>query len=117
MLIDPKVPEAIDFMQRLAKRARKYTCSFVLASQNVIDFLDPSVAKQGQTVLGNSSFKLLLRQEPNDLAALADLFKLTDREQELLRRAPRGEGLLIAGNQRVWFHVAPSGYELSLIEK
>ena len=117
LMIDPKVPAALEFMQRLAKRARKYHCSFVVATQNVIDFLAPDVARQGQVVLGNSSFKLLLRQEPNDLAALADLFRLTDREQELLRNAPKGEGLLIGGNQRVWCHVEPSGYELSLIEK
>jgi len=117
LMIDPKVPAALDFMQTLAKRARKYNCSFVVATQNVIDFLDPSVARQGQVVLGNSSFKLLLRQEPNDLAALADLFRLTDREQELLRQAPKGEGLLIAGNQRVWARIEPSGYELSIIEK
>ena len=117
LMIDPKVPAALEFMQRLAKRARKYNCSFVVATQNVIDFLDPSVARQGQVVLGNSSFKLLLRQEPNDLSALADLFRLTDREQELLRSAGKGEGLLICGNQRVWCHVEPSGYELSIIEK
>lgn len=117
MMIDPKVPVALDFMQTLAKRARKYNCSFVVSTQNVIDFLDSSVARQGQVVLGNSSFKLLLRQEPNDLAAVADLFRLTDREQEKLRSAPRGEGLLIAGNQRVWCRIEPSGYELIVIEK
>ena len=117
LMIDPKVPEAIDFMQRLAKRARKYHCSFVVASQNVIDFLDPSVARQGQTVLDNSSFKLLLHQEPNDLTAIAGLFRLTDREQELLRNARKGQGLLIAGNQRVWSRIEPSGFELALMEK
>ena len=117
LLIDPKVPAGIEFMQRLAKRARKYNCSFVVASQNVIDFLDPSIARQGSVVLNNSSFKLLLRQEPNDLALIADLFRLTDREQELLSKAGMGHGLLIGGNQRVWMEIQPTGYELSLMEK
>lgn len=117
LMIDPKAPQAITFMQNLAKRARKYNCSFVVASQNVIDFMDPTVAKQGKTVLNNSSFKLLLHQEPDDLAVIAGLFKLTDREQELLRNARKGQGLLIAGSQRVWAHVEPSGFELSLMEK
>ena len=117
MLVDPSTPQAMTFMQNLAKRARKYQCSFNVASQNVIDFLDPSVARQGQVILNNSSFKLLLRQEPNDLAAIAGLFQLTDREQDLLRRAPRGQGLLTAGNQRVWAHIEPSGFELGLMAK
>ena len=117
MLVDPSTPQAMTFMQNLAKRARKYQCSFNVASQNVIDFLDPSVARQGQVILNNSSFKLLLRQEPNDLAAIAGLFRLTDREQDLLRSASRGQGLLIAGNQRVWAHVEPSGFELGLMAK
>ncbi|MDA8205497.1 MAG: hypothetical protein M0Z36_05460 [Thermaerobacter sp.] len=117
MLVDPSTPQAMTFMQNLAKRARKYNCSFNVASQNVIDFLDPSVARQGQVILNNSSFKLLLRQEPNDLAAIAPLFRLTDREQDLLRSASRGQGLLIAGNQRVWCHVEPSGFELGLMAK
>jgi len=117
MLIDPTTPQALGFMQNLAKRARKYHCSFTVASQNVIDFLDPAVARQGQTILGNSSFKLLLGLEPNDLAAIAGLFQLTDREQFLLRKAPRGQGLLIAGNQRVWTKIEPTGFELGLMAK
>ena len=117
LMIDPKVPEAIEFMQKLAKRARKYTCSFVVASQNVVDFLDPSISKQGQTILNNSSFQLLLKQGPNDLSAVSTLFQLTDRETELLKDAQIGTGLMIAGNPRVWFKTEPTGYELSLMEK
>jgi len=116
MLIDPKVPEALDFLKEMSKRIRKYHGALTVVSQNAIDFLDPAVARTGEPVLANASVKLLLRQEAKDLPAVAKLFELTETEQDRLRTAKRGEGLLIAGNARAWVTIDTAPHEWTLLK-
>ena len=111
MLIDPRAPEALSFLKRMAKRIRKYAGSLNVVTQNAVDFLAPEVAREGEPVLANASTKLLLRQEAKDLPTVASLFTLSDSEQDRLANAQVGEGLLIAGNQRVWVKVATAPHE------
>lgn len=115
MLIAPDAPEALKFMKSLSKRIRKYEGSFTVVTQNVIDFLAPSIRDDGEQVLTNSAFVLLLRQGGKDLQALTELFALSDAEQDKLTNAHVGEGLLIAGNQRAWIHVDTSPQEMALL--
>ncbi len=115
MLIDPKAPEALKFMKSLSKRIRKYNGSFSVVTQNVVDFLHDAVRGDGEQVLTNSAFTLLLRQGGRDLTALTDLFQLSEAEQEKLRNARVGEGLLIAGNHRAWVTIDTAPHETSLI--
>ena len=115
MLVDPNVPQAIGFLKRMSKRARKYSCSVNVVTQNAIDFLAPEVAREGEPVLANASTKLLLRQEAKDLPTVATLFQLSEAEQDRLRTARVGEGLLIAGNHRAWVVIDTAPHETSLI--
>ncbi len=115
MLVDPNVPQAIGFLKRMSKRARKYNCSVNVVTQNAIDFLAPEVAREGEPVLANASTRLLLRQEAKDLPAVAGLFNLSEAEQDRLRSARRGEGLLIAGNHRSWVVIDTAPHETSLM--
>jgi len=115
MLIDPRAPEALKFMKALSKRIRKYGGSFMVVTQNVIDFLAPAVRGDGEQVLTNASFTLLLRQGGKDLQALTELFSLSDAEQEKLTNARVGEGLLIAGNQRAWVTVDTAPHEQAIL--
>ena len=39
LLIDKKVPQAIEFMRNFSKRCRKYQCGLITISQNILDFL------------------------------------------------------------------------------
>ena len=115
MLISPTAPEALQFMKALSKRIRKYDGSFNVVTQNVIDFLAPSIRDDGEQVLTNCAFVLLLRQGGKDLQALTELYSLSDAEQDRLLNASRGEGLLIAGNQRAWVHVDTAPAEMALL--
>jgi len=115
MLIDPRAPEALSFLKRMAKRIRKYGGSLNVVTQNAVDFLAPEVAREGEPVLANASTKLLLRQEAKDLPTVTALFGLSDAEQDRLANAQVGEGLLIAGNQRVWCQIATAPHESLLI--
>ena len=115
LLADPQTPQALGFLRDLSKRIRKYHGSLTVITQNVVDFLAPELARLGQPVIGNASTKLLMRQESRDLEALRDLLKLTEAECDLLSGAKRGEGLLLAGNQRVQLRVEASAHEAGII--
>ncbi len=115
MLIDPQAPQALKFMKSLSKRIRKYAGSFMVVTQNIADFLAPAVAGEGEQVLTNAAYTLLLRQGGKDLQALASLFHLSDAEQDKLTNARVGEGLLIAGNDRAWIHIDTAPHESRLI--
>jgi len=111
ILADDKNPQALAFLRDTSKRIRKYMGSLMVASQNVIDFLDPSIAKHGQAILDNPCYKVLLGQGDKDLQALTILMRLTEAEQDLLQSAKRGEGLLVAGNQRIHIKIESAPYE------
>ncbi len=115
LLADPQTPQALGFLYRAAKRIRKYGGSLIVITQNVVDFLAPELARFGQPVIDNASTKILMRQEAKDLEALRGLLRLTEAECDLLSGAKRGEGLLLAGNQRVRLQVKASPREAEII--
>lgn len=115
LMADPQTPQAIGFLRDLSKRIRKYGGSLVVITQNVVDFLAPELARLGQPVITNASNKLLMRQESRDLEALQELLRLSDAEVDLLANAKRGEGLLLAGNQRVHVRIEAAPHELEVI--
>ena len=115
MLIDPQAPQALKFMKSLSKRIRKYGGSFMVVTQNIADFLSPAIAGDGEQVLTNAAYTLLLRQGGKDLQALTTLFSLSDTEQDKLTNARVGEGLLIAGNDRAWVTIDTAPHETRLM--
>lgn len=115
LLADPQTPQAIGFLRDLSKRIRKYGGSLVVITQNVVDFLAQELARLGQPVITNASSKLLMRQESRDLEALRELLRLSDAEVDLLAGAKRGEGLLLAGNQRVHVRIEATPQEMEVM--
>ena len=115
-LADPDVPAALDFLREMSKRIAKYGGSLTTITQNVGDFLSAAVAQQGEAVVGNATYKWLLRQGERDLETLARLLNLSDAERDLLASARRGEGLLIAGNQRVRMSFEAAPHELPILD-
>ena len=112
ILVDPRVPEAIQFVKKLSKRIRKFEGSLIFSSQNVKDLIHESVAQEGEAIFNNATYKFLLRQGEKDLEALAKLMKLSEAEMELLLDLPRGEGLLVAGRQKIHMKVEAAEHEL-----
>lgn len=120
ILIDPQTPQTLEFLKEMSKRIRKYGQkpvggSLSIVTQNVGDFLAPEVERLGKPVVTNAGIKLLMRQDPADLERLREAFRLTEAECDLLASARRGEGLLIAGNQRAWVKVEAAPYELEIL--
>ena len=58
----------------MARRARKYYLGLVTITQDAADFLR---SDHGRAVLVNAAMKLLLKQDPTTVDAVADAFQLT----------------------------------------
>ena len=117
LLVDPKTPETLAFLRSIAKLIRGYNGALMMITQQVNDFLTEAVRGEGEAVIGNCAYTLLFRQDNrNDLDAVTHLFHLSDKEQDTLQAAKVGEGLLIAGNGRVWLQVELAPHERQLLE-
>lgn len=115
LLVDPQTPQTLTFLRDTSKRIRKYMGGLIVISQNVVDFLAPEVARHGQALLDNPSYKLLLAQGEKDLEAITGLMNLSEAEHDLLATAKRGEGLLVAGSQRIHLRIEAAAHELEYL--
>ena len=117
MLIDSQSPETLRFLSEVARTTRALNGSLMTLTQNVFDFMAPAVRTEGEAVLTNAAYTLLLHQDERNLEQLRVLFRLSDAEQDRLLSARDGQGLLIAGNQRAWIHVDASPTEALTIQR
>jgi hypothetical protein len=100
------------FLHRMVKTARKRHAGLTLVTQDVQDVL---ASPDGEALIQNSALQILMKQAPQALPRIAELFRLTRAEQSWLLGAERGEGLLIAQGRRVPFQVIASEEEARLI--
>ncbi len=96
----------------LIKTARKFGLGITIITQEVEDLISSAA---GKTILANTSWKFLSRQEPAAIAELAEKFHLNNEEQNYLLTAMPGEGLLFAMNDHIPLKVVPSPQEYELI--
>lgn len=107
-------PDTARFLFRLAKTARKRGAGLTLVTQDVTDVL---ASPLGEPVVTNAALQVLMKQSPQALPRLAELFRLTQAEQSWLLNARPGEGLLIASGKRVPFKAIASAEEARLIDQ
>lgn len=117
LVVDPEVPQALQFLRNVSKRIRKYMGGLAVITHSVVDFLDPSVRRHGQALLDNPCFKFFMGADGKNLEELTKLMDLTEAEQEMLAKKKRGHGLLIAGSKRLHAKVELADHELQLFGK
>jgi len=106
-------PDTARFLFRLAKTARKRRTGLTLITQDVTDVLESPL---GEPLITNSALQILMKQAPQAVPRLAELFRLTPAEQSWLINARPGEGLLLAAGKRVPFEAVASDAEAQLIQ-
>jgi type IV secretory pathway VirB4 component len=109
-----RYPDTAAFLFRLVKTARKRRAGLTLITQDLGDVLGSA---DGEAVIANAALQILMRQAPQAMPRLAELFRLTRAEQSWLLGAARGEGLLVAQGKRVPFEVIATAEEARLIER
>lgn len=106
-------PEAVDFLNTMARRARKRNVSLAIISQRFQDFYEkPEV----QAVLTSSDTKLLLAQDKSEIKYLKEVFKLSEGEAGFLVTCNKGEGLLKVGKDTAILQITPTAKEFEFVE-
>lgn len=117
LIVDPEVPQALQFLRNVSKRIRKYMGGLAVITHSVVDFLDPAIRRHGQALLDNPCFKFFMGTDGKNLEELTKLMNLTEAEQEMLEKKERGHGLLIAGSKRLHAIVEIAEFEHQLFGK
>ncbi len=106
-------PEAVDFLNKMARRARKRNVSLAIISQRFQDFYEKPEA---QAVLTSSDTKLFLAQDKSEIQYLKEVFKLSEGEAGFLVTCQRGEGLLKVGAETAILKIMPTRKEFEFVE-
>lgn len=106
-------PEAVDFLNTMARRARKRNVSLAVISQKFQDFYEK---QEVQAVLTSSETKLFLAQDKSEIEYLREVFKLSEGEAGFLITCNRGEGLLKVGGDSAILAIQPTKKEFEFVE-
>ena len=106
-------PEAVDFLNTMARRARKRNVSLAVVSQKFQDFYE---TKEAQAVLTSSDTKLFLAQDKSEIEYLKEVFKLSSGEANFLSTCGRGQGLLKVGPNTAIIQITPTQKEFEFVE-
>lgn len=86
----------LEYLKMLWKRARKYGGVLTGITQNVEDLLKD---EKSRSMLSNSEFLALLKQNSTDAAKLQDILHFTDSEIRYVKDTPAGHGILVLGGK------------------
>ena len=91
---------ALDFMQQMAKRIRKYAGSQIVITQNIKDFTgSPEIARKSTAIINACQYSLIFALAPQDMNDLVILYekagKINEKEQETITTNPRGRAFLM----------------------
>ena len=102
VFIDPRKTVALDFMQQMAKRIRKYEGSQIVITQNIKDFTgSPEIARKSTAIINACQYSLIFALAPQDMNDLVILYekagKINEKEQDTIVTNPRGRAFLMTG--------------------
>ena len=106
-------PEAVDFLNTMARRARKRNVSLAIISQRFQDFYEK---QEAQSVLTSSDTNLFLAQDKSEIEQLKQVFKLSEGEANFLVTCLKGEGLLKVGGDTAILQITPTAKEFEFVE-
>ena len=100
VFINKDYPIALNFMETMAKRIRKYSGMQIIITQNIKDFVgSEEIAKQSAAVINASQYSMIFGLSPNDMSDLVALYRnaggINEDEQDNIATAGRGEAFLI----------------------
>lgn len=116
ILVDPNIPQTLEYVRYISKMARKHNSSIVVVTQSIEDFLNEKIRLYGQSLLTNSTYKMFFKTDGKDLKDIVTTFKLTEQEEKMLLNANVGECLFMAGIRKIYIMFKLFQYELEFID-
>lgn len=117
VLVDPNIPQTLEYVRNISKRARKYNSSIVVITQSIQDYLNEKIKLYGQSLLANATYKMFFKCDGQDLKDIQETFKLTEKETKLIYNAKVGECILVAGIRKIYTILHIDKEELKMIDR
>ena len=105
---------AIEYIRNGMKRVRKKESSFILASQNIEDFLLPEIKEFTKPLFSIPSHHFLFNAGQINPQEYMDALQLEESEFSLIRYPERGTCLYRCGNERYLLQVIAPSYKVAL---
>ncbi len=116
ILVDPNIPQTLEYIRYISKMARKHNSSICVITQSIEDFLNEKIKLYGQSLLANATNKLFFKSDGKDLKDIVSTFNLTEQEEKMLLNAKVGECLFMCGTRKIYMAFKLFQYELEMID-
>lgn len=103
------------FVLQIYKTIRSYNGIVITATQDTNDIFAFKDGYYGKGISAAAKFKLIMLQEKEEAKTLSELLQLSQREHKDIAHFARGEGLLIANQNRAEIRIESSEAEHALI--
>lgn len=90
--------DTAEYLEKLARRARKYKTSLNIASQSFIEFV---AHDQGKAVLGSCATTVLFKPHSAQLQAIQDMYHLSTGVADFLSQCETGSGIVLSDRNMV----------------
>ena len=108
---------AIEYIRNSMKRVRKQDSSVILASQNIEDFLIPSIREFTKPLFSIPTHQFLFNAGQINPKEYMDALQVEQSEFELIKYPERGTCLYRCGNERYLLQVIAPDYKSALFGK
>ena len=108
---------AIEYIRNAAKRARKKESGLLLASQNIEDFLIPSIKEFTKPLFSIPTHQFLFNAGQINPKEYMDALQVEPNEFELIKYPERGTCLYRCGNERYLLQVIAPDYKSAMFGK
>lgn len=108
---------AIEYIRNAMKRVRKKDSSLILASQNIEDFLIPSIREYTKPLFSIPTHQFLFNAGQINPKEYMDALQVEPSEFELIKYPERGTCLYRCGNERYLLQVIAPEYKAELFGK
>lgn len=108
---------AIEYIRNAMKRVRKKESSIILASQNIKDFLIPSIREFTKPLFSIPTHQFLFNAGQINPKEYMDALQVEPSEFELIKYPERGTCLYRCGNERYLLQVIAPDYKAALFGK
>lgn len=115
LMLDSRIKDTMITLKTISKRCRKYNANLMIITHSLIDMLDDELRKEGQGILENSNYKILLGTDGRNLEESRDIFKLTEQELDILASKKKGSGIFIAGSLKTPINFKILKYEKEFV--
>ena len=108
---------AIEYIRNCMKRVRKKDSAVILASQNIEDFLIPSIREFTKPLFSIPTHQFMFNPGQINPREFCDALQIEDSEYELIKYPERGTCLYRCGNERYLLQVMAPEYKAKLFGK